>query len=662
MKRYRLGRSSFPGLLALAAAVPAAALTPTEWQHRQVLAVPAAGLVRVDLTAASFDAAGPQQEDLRVIDPTGRELALLLDRPPVPTAREARASAFEDRVEGTNTQITVTTGTREPLTAILLETPSRYFLKGVQLEVSDDGSAWAVVDRGIPVFREWGAEKLDLPLGGRSAAYVRLTLSDDRTAPVPFSGARLRLEPGPAPAPVPVGATLAARDEFAGETVLTIALDGRHEPLTTLGIETGDPLFMRRVTVGVREVRDGLPDERVIASGVIYRVSVDGAPARSQVEIPLSFVPYTRELLVHIHNGDSPPLGVSAVRLKRYPVSLLFMAPAPGAYTLLLGNSQAGPARYDLAGLAGDLRGARATTVVPGDLEAMPDYHERTELGTPPLPDVPLAGAPLDSRDWRYRRTVEVSGTAVQELELDADALAHSRPDFGDIRLMRDGNQIPYVLERPDLSRSLELSADSAPDPKRPRVSRWAVRLPRAGMPLRSVVLSSTTSLFQRLIRLYENVPTPQGTSYEHTLASDLWVRRPEAGMGDARVFGTPERMSTDTLWIETDNGDNPPISLGTVRCNIPVARLVFKVAESDGITLVYGNPAIAAPRYDLSLVAARLLTASRSEAHLGAVAAGSTGNPFGGLKGGLVFWSALALVVVSLLLVVAKLLPKPVK
>jgi hypothetical protein len=181
-------------------------------------------------------------------------------------------------------------------------------------------------------------------------------------------------------------------------------------------------------------------------------------------------------------------------------------------------------------------------------------------------------------------------------------------------------------------------------------------------MPLRSVVLSSTTSLFQRLIRLYENVPTPQGTSYEHTLASDLWVRRPEAGMGDARVFGTPERMSTDTLWIETDNGDNPPISLGTVRCNIPVARLVFKVAESDGITLVYGNPAIAAPRYDLSLVAARLLTASRSEAHLGAVAAGSTGNPFGGLKGGLVFWSALALVVVSLLLVVAKLLPKPVK
>ena len=289
----------------------------------------------MDLTAASFDAAGSQQEDLRVIDPSGRELALLLDRPPVPTAREARASAFDARVEGIDDPDYGDDRHREPLTAILLETPSRYFLKGgptrgigLRLHVDRPGS-------GNPGLSRMGAEKLDLPLGGRSAAQVRLTLSDDRAAPVPFSGARLRLEAGPAPAPVFVGATLASRDEFAGETVLTVALDGRHEPLTTLGIETGDPLFMRRVTVGVREVRDGLPDERVVASGPIYRVSVDGAPARSQLEIPLSFIPYTRELLVHIHNGDSPPLGVSAVRLKRYPVSLLFMAPSPGAYALL---------------------------------------------------------------------------------------------------------------------------------------------------------------------------------------------------------------------------------------------------------------------------------------------------------------------------------------
>jgi hypothetical protein len=661
MKKTRLARPSFPALLALAAAAPALALTPTEWQHRQALAVPAAGLVRVDLSAASFDAAAPQLEDVRIIDPAGREQALLIDRPQPPAAEVAGVASFDARVSGAKTQITAATGTRNPLRSIVLETPSRYFLKAVMIEVSDDGSSWTVLERGVPIFREGGAEKLDLPLGGRSAATVRLTLDDDRTAPVPFTAARLLLEPGPAPEPVPVGAHIAARDEFAEETVLTVALDGQHQHLTSLAFETADPLFMRRVTVGVRQAHDGLPDERIIASGAIFRVSVDGAPARSQMEVPLAFIPSTRELLVHIHNGDSPPLGISAVLLKRLPVSLLFVAPAPGAYTLLLGNPQAGPAHYDLAALAGDLQGARATTVVAGGLEDTPGYAPRTDLSAPSLPDVPLTGAPLDTAEWTSRRAVELTGTAVQELELDADALARCNAFFTDLRLMQNGNQIPYVLERSGLSRALELSPEPAPDAKRPSVSRWSMRLPRPGLPLRSVVLTSSTSLFQRMIRLYETVPAPQGGSYERTLASGLWVRRPEIGFPDTLVLGMPERMSTETLWIETDNGDNPPIALGTVRCNTPVVRLIFKVAEPDGVTLVYGNPSAAAPRYDLSLVAGRLLTASRTEAHLGAPeAGGSSGNPFSALKGGLVFWGALVLVVAGLLLVVAKLLPKP--
>jgi prolipoprotein diacylglyceryltransferase len=63
----------------------------------------------------------------------------------------------------------------------------------------------------------------------------------------------------------------------------------------------------------------------------------------------------------------------------------------------------------------------------------------------------------------------------------------------------------------------------------------------------------------------------------------------------------------------------------------------------------------------DLALVAGRLLTSPRSAAHLGEVAQGNvTSHPFSGIKGGIVFWGALALVVIALLIVVAKLLPKP--
>jgi hypothetical protein len=174
-------------------------------------------------------------------------------------------------------------------------------------------------------------------------------------------------------------------------------------------------------------------------------------------------------------------------------------------------------------------------------------------------------------------------------------------------------------------------------------------------------VLTSTTPLFEREIRISEKVRAADGSMYPNLLASGRWSRTPEPSVPETRVFELGGRLQTDTLWIETDNGDNPAIALGPVQAVYPVVRLIFKVAEPDGFALIYGHPAANAPRYDLSLVAVKLLTASRSPAKL---AAGephaASRNPFAGLNGGYVFWGALALVVIVLLMVVAKLLPKP--
>ena len=648
-------------LLALLAAASCPALTPTEWQHRQALNVASPGLVRVDLTPASFDAAGQELEDLRIIDPTGHEIACLIDRPPVPVAHTIRPSSFEVTLAPGSTRVTIETGTTGKLSSLSLETPSPFFLRGARVEISQDNSDWVTLDQGVPIFREWGAEKLDLPIGGRVAAYVRVTITDNRDAPLPFTGARLLSDPPPAPVPVPVGAHISGRDEFVGETVLTLALDGRHLPLAALEFDTKEPLFMRRITVSVREVRDAISGERTIASCTLFRVALDGAPARAQLELPLVFTPLTRELLIHIHNGDSPPLAIDAVRLERRPVSLLFMAPAAGSYALLSGNPQAAAPHYDLAAFAGEMRGASATVVVPEGIEDMPDYHSSEALGATPMPDVPLAGAPFDATEWTFRRTVQIAGPGVQELELDLDALARSRSDFADLRLLRDGNQIPYVLEQPAQARSLVLSPDASPDRKRPTVSIWTVRLPRAALPLRSLVMTSATSLFQRQFRVFERLTSQDGSSYENTLASGQWSRTPELGVPENRVFALPERMRTNTLWIETDNGDNPAIALGMVQVVYPVVRLVFKVAETGGYTLAYGNNSANAPQYDLSLVSLRLLTSSRKVAHISAEEQSTAvNNPFAVINGAYVFWGALAMVVVVLLVVVAKLLPKP--
>jgi hypothetical protein len=112
---------------------------------------------------------------------------------------------------------------------------------------------------------------------------------------------------------------------------------------------------------------------------------------------------------------------------------------------------------------------------------------------------------------------------------------------------------------------------------------------------------------------------------------------------------------------VETDNGDNPAIVLGSAQAVYPVVRLVFKTTETEGFTLALGHQTVNAPRYDLSLVAVKLLTSSRSVAELTPAGATVTSkNLFAGINVGYLFWGALALVVVVLLVVVAKLLPKP--
>ena len=641
------------------------ALTPTEWQHRQKIWIAEPGLKNVPLPAGTFDAAQPDFPDLRLLNPEGEEVPYLLDRDwssggPEP-AQTLRPASFRSTSNGNTTQLLIETGIPDPLESIVLETAAPFFLKAAHVEVSPDGSQWESLGPASPVFRQFGAEQVQLSLSGRPAAFVRVTLDDFRSQNVEFSGARITRAPAKASPPVlvPIGAQITRREEFSGETVLTVALDGRHVQLAGLTLEARDPLFMRRVVVSIREVRGANSSERVIGSGTVYRVVLDGAPARSQLDISLDFSPPTRELLVHIQNGDSPPLTLDGVQAVQYPVNLLFNATTAGDYTLLSGNPQAAHPQYDLAAFAGEMRAAEAVVVVPGDVEDMPDYHPRESQ---PLPEVPVTGAPLDTQGWPLNEPIQIKTAGVQELELTPEVLAGSLPDGADLRVLRGGNQIPYMIERPALARSLALTPTLEPEAKRPSVSVWKLKLPAPGVPVQRIVLTTTSPLFQRRFRIYEKRTTPDGRTVEVPLAADAWSRTPEPGVPETKAFALSQRPRGDTLWIETENGDNPAITLGNSQATYPVVRLIFKVAETDGFALAFGNDAAKAPRYDLGLVATKLLTSNRNVASLSG-GGQETANPRGrpdAINGGYGFWGALALVVVVLLVVVAKLLPKP--
>ena len=162
-----------------------------------------------------------------------------------------------------------------------------------------------------------------------------------------------------------------------------------------------------------------------------------------------------------------------------------------------------------------------------------------------------------------------------------------------------------------------------------------------------------------------EEVPDERGGKRARELGRGGWQHTPDHPTREVAIAFT-QAPATDTLLLETDNADNPPIDLANPRAFHPVTRLVFKATPDAGepLELFYGNDRTDAPRYDLRLVAAQLLGAEKSIATLGPEAPVGKqphrGSEMLGGTAGIAFWIVLALVVAGLLIVLARFLPRP--
>lgn len=640
--------------LAIATAA-AAAVDPSAWKHRQAFDLAEAGLVRMPLPVETLDLARPGLPDLRVLGPSGQEVPYLIETArPAETVKQPPRS-FRVQLEKLSTVLLIETGTDAPIESVELVTGAREFVKAARMEKSDDRELWTLVGDGFPLSRQHGAGTVTLPGDRLSARYLRVTVDDWRTLPVTFSGALLRLAAaGPDPA-VPLTTTLAQQEEFARETVLTVTLPARNLPLAWIEFEIAEPRFSRAVTVAHRTLRDGELAEETLAGGAVVRSDV-GSARVEQLRIAIDRTVPMRELQVKIANHDDAPLTIRRASVYQRPVSLIISTPQPGRHTLLTGHSRIAAPVYDLRSLAAHLHTLPETAVDVRAAQPNPDFRS-----TDALADTPLLGAPLDVTPWAFQKTVTPSAAGVQELELDLEVLAHAAPSLADLRLVRDGRQAPYLVERTALRRALVLNPEPADDPQQPRVSRWKLALPLAGVPLTRLTLASDTPLFSRSVEVFETIIDRHGDSQRRYLGSARWASTPAQRAPQQTIDLSPSPQ-TDTLYIETDNRDNPPISLGDARAEYPVVRLLFR-SGGQPLQLHYGNTHAMAPRYDLALVAPQLLSEEKTPATLGREN-GADGRGaralFPGIRSGVLLWSALALVVATLLFVIARLLPKP--
>ena len=635
----------------------AAANLPSDWQRDQSFDVSTTGLVKMSLPVETLDAARPSLEDLRLYDNAGNEVPYLIERP-AQVAKAAQAvKALQVSLNANTTVITIETGLAQPFDGVTLETPAMSFIKAVRVESSDDGNRWQTLAQGQPIFRQPdGASHLQISLPPTSSKWLRLTVDDGRSPPVPFTGALVHPAMDKPPPGELIPATVTERDENPGETRLELSLGAANLSVASVQLETAEPLFMRQVIVAFPKVSEDTIREETIGQGTVYRIAVEGQNPSQNLSVPLDSLVSSRELFLLIKNGSSPPLPISAVHVERRPVHLVFLARQPGAYHLLTGNAHCDAPRYDLAALGMNLKDLAVSPIKISPPTDNPDFRAAEVL-----PGLEVTGAALDVSDWKFRKPVKISKDGgAQQIEPDLEVLAHARPGFEDLRVLDGSNQVPYIIQRTSISRALTPSVTPTKDAKDPKLSRWIIKLPQSGLPIARLTCVSPTPLFERSLSLYEELTDERGDKYRHVLGGATWTQTPERQSKEFTLTldGT---LQSDTLFLETDNGDNPPIELEKFTAFYPATRILFKAKPKDELFLYYGNPQVAPPSYDLSLVAEQLLTAEKNVASLFAEEQLKEPSWYKNQmpsQGGVLLWGILALVVVVLVFIISRLLP----
>ena len=639
-----------------------AAVDRSEWRLSQPLDVAAPGLIKVALPAGTLGVLRPEAADLRLLDPAAAEVACFLERP-LRFAAEApvrRVGSFQATLKPRATVLLLETGVASPIAGLALEGGSGSFLKAARIEGSADGETWQVVADGVPLYQRYqGETRLRTTFAPHAWKWLRVTLDDTRTGPVPFTDARLQVVtsgnlPGAERKPV----RIVSREELPGESRLTLDLGSANLDLASLLVASDEGLFTRAASLRVRALERSGWTERVVSRGLLFRdLGADGAATREPTWLEIGESVPSREAVLVIQNGGSPPLPISGVSMELPPVRLVFYARQAGRHELLAGNPGATAPRYDLVAFAEQFKTAEPRSATFGPLAANPGFQ-------PPavMPDPFGFGAGLDVAAWRHRKAVPVARDGAQQLELDLEVLAHARPDLADLRLVSEGRQRPFIREAGEGWRTVPVVSAAADDPKQPAVSIWRLKLPLAGVPFVSLTADSSSTLFEREVTVSETVSDSRGEKSRRVLGEARWRRTPG---GTVRPFTLAHDSgpTTDTLWLEIRNGDNAPIQLGKVALAYPATRLRFLAPQSPPTWLYYGNRNAVAPDYDLELVAARLLVAETATVIPGAEES-MKGVAWSGLSlsshGVWLFWAALGGVVAALLLVLRRMLPAP--
>ena len=429
--------------------------------------------------------------------------------------------------------------------------------------------------------------------------------------------------------------------------------------MTALELTCGGGHLLRDARVSEPRLSGSAVVPAALGSSTLRRAVRDDLTA-ADLRIPI-LRPEGPDLDLVVDDGSNPPLELLGVSAELAPLPWIFFESATGeTLTARFGDPTLTAPHYDVEAM----RGAVANLQL-----ADAHWGESRDLGPPPTPGVPegdglpATGAPIDAATFRYTRVVPAGPTGLTAVVLDAAALAHSQ-GLADLRLAdADSHQIPYVVEQLDEPLAVDLDPFQparVPSP-RPHESRYRLQLPYEKLPPSRLVLTTTARVFERRLVLSVQVPPMDARSQPRTetVMSTTWRHADPEDATPPLVVNLPS-LPVATAELAIDEGDNSPLPLSPAKLLLPGYRLRCFRGSGQELVLLYGDPTLGPPRYDLALLAPQVIGA---RAHEIAPAPETLSMNFP-VKHGTnaqtrLFWGALIVVVVVLLILIGRLLAK---
>ena len=367
--RSRLPRRLWRGVLemgvicvALPAALAALAGTslPAAWKHWRYsraieLATPDAATGTTTAVVAPPDLYAHAQTglaDLRVIDDRGTEIPYVIFQRlgsskssvlPM-TLRENSFSA------GAFTQLVLDAGAHAPFhNTVRIETGATDFIEWVQVEASDDGHVWRMVQERAPIFRfrknaHEGTQLVHY--SENNAQYLRVRILDGDNKFL-VSGAEILHETTEPAERVPLElAMIADAKQPAGRSVWKAELGAAMPLVTEVRFEVNaPPEFIRSVEISSSAVGK---DWGSIRNAEIYRYRRGDAQQQELTVMISTAWAQSRFLRVEIVNGNDAALDAAAPKLYITPQHVVFQQQPGRSYRLLYGQERTERAQYDL--------------------------------------------------------------------------------------------------------------------------------------------------------------------------------------------------------------------------------------------------------------------------------------------------------------------------